>query len=276
MSHILNAFIVKEKDLSPFIRRKSLEQDLVIVPIDEWFISQFPELEGTGTKGFSELFCNNNPIVTVFTDYFGGIGEQKSHYYDGNIVHEFTEGFGPIDKALKMLGVVCTNNNDEFDSIGLGKYRDTSEVLGQPIDLKKITDDDVRSLYKEILYKRDNGNRPYSHFYPYADKWTSGAFTSTRTDGLTIYRGSGPIFAEPFYIDSTGHFYMKYDESLNVLDNLLNKLSTFILEKSPDDESAIVYKKAADEKNEILLDLDFNIRKFLSSRNYYLTVNNTL
>jgi hypothetical protein len=275
MSHILTAFVLKEKDLSPFIRRKQLPQGFALVPADEWLVSQFPQLEG-GTEGFSKMFCNNNPVAAVHTDYFGGVGEQSADFYDGKIVHSFDSySPRPINTALSKLGVTRSGTEDEFDAIHLGKYRNTSEVLGEPRDLKRITEDEVRELWDDVLSSRDTTGR-FSHFYPYADKWMSGGHASDRVPGLTIYRGDGPRYVDPFYIDETGHYYMKEDATIEVLDNMLIRMAETILAQNPDDAFAL--EKAGDlrEKKLVLEDVDLRIRVFLSRRNFYIAQPDTL
>lgn len=275
MSHVLTAFVLKEEDLSPFIRRQQLPQGFALVPADEWLVSQFPQLEG-GTAGFSRMFCGNKPVAAVCTDYFGGMGEQDASFYDGETVHVFdADTPGAINTALKQLGVTRSDTEDEFDAIHLGKYRSTSEVLGEPRDLRHITEDEVRALWTEILASRDLTGK-FSHFYPYADKWTSGAHSSTRTPGLTIYRGDGPIYPDPFYIDETGHYYMKSDATTEVLDNMLSKMADSILAANPDDELALEKMGDLREKKRVLADVDLRVRIFLARHNFYITQPDTV
>lgn len=61
-------------------------------------------------------------FAIVETNYFGGVGEQWATVYrDGQRVMEPAEG--GINRALETIGVVPSNGNDAFDTIGLGKYR---------------------------------------------------------------------------------------------------------------------------------------------------------
>jgi hypothetical protein len=64
----------------------------------------------------------------IETDYFGGIGRQLACVRDGSRrVMETTEG--GINRALAMLGVVCEEGMDEFDTIGLGRHRDFAHLF---------------------------------------------------------------------------------------------------------------------------------------------------
>jgi len=73
----------------------------------------------------------------INTDYVGGIGSQAAVVYDhGNVSMETQAGgHGVINKALRMLGVERVPGGerltgyDEFDSIGLGKYRDFDDYF---------------------------------------------------------------------------------------------------------------------------------------------------
>lgn len=60
------------------------------------------------------------PIALVKTDYFGGAGEQSARVVHGQ---ETPLENGKINQALKILGVLSTPEIDEFDVVGLGKYR---------------------------------------------------------------------------------------------------------------------------------------------------------
>ncbi|MCW8879754.1 MAG: hypothetical protein OQJ89_14875 [Kangiellaceae bacterium] len=62
----------------------------------------------------------------IFTDYFGGVGEQYAMVYSaGEVVMEETEG--GINQALKVIGVLKKGDLDEFDTICLGQYRSFDE-----------------------------------------------------------------------------------------------------------------------------------------------------
>ncbi len=60
-------------------------------------------------------------FAIIFTDYFGGIGEQIAVVYENGkqIMVPTTDG---INAALEMLGVQKNGKKDEFDSINLRKY----------------------------------------------------------------------------------------------------------------------------------------------------------
>jgi len=69
----------------------------------------------------------------ILTDYFGGAGEQFANVYQGdkNVDLEINR----ISKALKYLGVKNKSPHDEFDTVGLGKYRSNPNYLDKYGDL---------------------------------------------------------------------------------------------------------------------------------------------
>jgi hypothetical protein len=74
----------------------------------------------------------------IETRYFGGVGGQGAAFFtDGALIFgpEWDEtgsiGAGPINAALRMLGVRTTGPAiDEFDTVGLGRFRSMDAALG--------------------------------------------------------------------------------------------------------------------------------------------------
>ena len=64
------------------------------------------------------------PIAFIETDYDDGRGAQAAAAcVDGQVVSS-EEGDGrPINRALRAIGVVRPSDEDEFDTVCLGKYR---------------------------------------------------------------------------------------------------------------------------------------------------------
>jgi hypothetical protein len=64
------------------------------------------------------------PIAFVETDYFGGRGAQAATACVNGKVAASKEGDGrPINEALRAIGIVRNADEDEFDTVCLGKYR---------------------------------------------------------------------------------------------------------------------------------------------------------
>lgn len=78
-------------------------------------------------------YGKDKTIAKISTDYFGGAGHQEAKLfinnkkeYDGS--SEFDWSANPINDVLKMIGVCRKNSMDEFDTIGLSKYRSNSDL----------------------------------------------------------------------------------------------------------------------------------------------------
>lgn len=110
------------------------------VPVDD---ALFQQIEGTspGAKRPEELDSSppgleaalatatlgGRALAYVETDYWGGSGGQSAvTYVDGRVaVHPYRSkgAGGPINSALRSIGVVRGADDDEFDTIGLGERR---------------------------------------------------------------------------------------------------------------------------------------------------------
>lgn len=74
----------------------------------------------------SELGLSTFAIVS--TDYFGGMGSQVAAAYENGkqVLPPTKDG---INQALKLIGVKRSFLSDEFDAVGLGKYRDWDDYF---------------------------------------------------------------------------------------------------------------------------------------------------
>lgn len=73
---------------------------------------------------FMQEYSNDCMLAYIETDYFGGIGTQAGVLFEnGRVIIEPTEEENIINIILNKLGVYRENGKDEFDSLGLYKYR---------------------------------------------------------------------------------------------------------------------------------------------------------
>ena len=77
-------------------------------------------------------FGKDKTIALISTDYFGGSGNQSAKVFMNNkkILDQDDEidwKLKPINSALKLLGVNRKDGMDEFDTIGLSKYRSNGD-----------------------------------------------------------------------------------------------------------------------------------------------------
>jgi hypothetical protein len=74
-------------------------------------------------------------IAYIRTDYFGGCGDQSANVSEnGKEIYSGDTELGPgnpINEALKLLGVEKSVGNDEFDTIGLGRYRSNDDFTNE-------------------------------------------------------------------------------------------------------------------------------------------------
>lgn len=75
----------------------------------------------------------NPEYAIILTDYFGGVGNQYANVYidSSNADRNITT----INQALRHLGVVAKNGQDEFDTIGLDKIRSQPDYLEKYVEL---------------------------------------------------------------------------------------------------------------------------------------------
>ena len=72
-------------------------------------------------------------VAYVETEYFGGDGDQGAIVArDGTIVFGPAAGDGSINAALRLIGATKEAAYDEFDAIGLSRFRNNEDWVTQP------------------------------------------------------------------------------------------------------------------------------------------------
>lgn len=87
------------------------------------------------------------PWAFIMTDYFSGFGRQSATIWKDGVKSVYAEGedeqeymyhnYGAINTALKEMGVQKKGDDDEFDAIGLVKYRQCEDLFPNPACLDK-------------------------------------------------------------------------------------------------------------------------------------------
>ena len=131
MSHCISVYLINKSDL-----RNSTINSVIDGTDDNHSEIVWTELkEGilltTDIIGFKK-FRKDKMVAKIRTDYFGGIGCQSAKVFENgkkilNQDDEYDSRLNPINSALKLLGVVRKGNMDEFDTIGLGSYRNNRD-----------------------------------------------------------------------------------------------------------------------------------------------------
>jgi hypothetical protein len=82
-------------------------------------------------------------FAVIWTDYFGGMGDQCGALYRGEtLVTDERPDYGTVNCALRGLGVPRQGDRDEFDTLGLDKYRSIpSDFLDLVHDYPDFTQD---------------------------------------------------------------------------------------------------------------------------------------
>jgi hypothetical protein len=168
MGHFINAIIAQQQTLSGLAERfgqpepTELAFGLVILPLDDTRLDQLALSSSAALDGFTYLTLeigkeiarslHNGPALYIETEYFGGTGGQGAAFLEGGRViwtrsHSSSETYkspsllsrlfrnpappskSPISEGLSMLGVIPSAGNDEFDELGLVRFR-SLEALG--------------------------------------------------------------------------------------------------------------------------------------------------
>ncbi len=155
MGHCIQA-IVTTSDIAESLRTiypqlpgVKAPQGYVILPVDGEFIDDVTEArlsQSTGTfilppeafmlltETFHSLLRDLSrfgPLAYIETDYFGGVGAQGAAVYSGReVVMELRwRNFGPVNQALKLIGVKRRLLGDRFSALGLYKYRLNEDLI---------------------------------------------------------------------------------------------------------------------------------------------------
>jgi hypothetical protein len=119
--------------LEAFLARSSVAADLaqaiasVAVPLDQG-VALVPLREDGDPENAARRaarLSDAGPVAWVEAEYFGGVGEQHAVVWR----HGVGEEVGTINAALQALGVRRSGDHDEFDTLGLGRYRATADWI---------------------------------------------------------------------------------------------------------------------------------------------------
>lgn len=85
---------------------------------------------------FGRVLSKSGQVSYVETCFWGGPGEQSAIVWEnGQVVFGPLKlpSSGPISAALKVTGVKRSEYQDEFDVLGLGRYRSNEDWIHQPV-----------------------------------------------------------------------------------------------------------------------------------------------
>lgn len=142
MSYELTALVGRPEVLAHAIARRpvALADGFALVPLErDWF--QAFDADPLNVEHvlpvmipFALEASAHGPIAYLHIETFGGAPDQCVVVWDGGEVvmaeqvEEATDDL-PSNAALRLLGVVAPDGQDEFDTLGLGRHRDTDDWL---------------------------------------------------------------------------------------------------------------------------------------------------
>lgn len=149
MSHFVTGLVANSETLDAFASKHRLHvsvplsQGLSLLPLRDSDLDSFlaPPLTDYAA-GFTYLSRQLTDVLVIAscstslvyfeTEYFGGTGAQgAAAFINGSLVFgPISAEIGPINEALALLGaVVISPAHDEFESVGLHRYRSCDDWL---------------------------------------------------------------------------------------------------------------------------------------------------
>ena len=126
---------------SPALVAVPLVDGLSLIPLDDDSLDSIAADFSQTAEGFAYLspslaafladHSRHAALVYFETEYFGGDGTQAAAAYrDGQALSPTpSSGDGAINRALGCLGITRQGHFDEFDYVGLCRYRHTSDWI---------------------------------------------------------------------------------------------------------------------------------------------------
>lgn len=104
----------------PFSERLREENGIPFLPLTDEGVTALPG----EIVAFAADIAKSGKVAYVEATFFGGAGTQGCVTWDGTgtTSKPFVET-SAINAALRFLGVTARDHHDEFDAVGLGKYR---------------------------------------------------------------------------------------------------------------------------------------------------------
>ena len=141
MSYELEAFIVPLSVPGMPSLIYPLTDELGLVPLT--LSVELPE-------DWAEHASRGTTIAHVSAGYFGGVGSQSATVWsDGKIVAQDVD----VNTALRRLGVTAASGQDEWDTVGLGRFRKTSTWAAQALrERRKNSPNALAELIEMLRY----------------------------------------------------------------------------------------------------------------------------
>ena len=247
MGHCIQVFVGRKEVLDAIYSKYGqskvipLRQGFFLLPLIDELYDSIDEVadkhDYLSSDGFEFLspkitkllldFSDAKGLVYLETDYFGGIGEQGAiAAKEGKIVYGPSKEKRSINKALRKIGVIRILS-DEFDTIGLGRFRDNEDWILQPSYGKPIpASQRLPILFRFLLFlkepfglKIDGDDIIYRKFYI-----TKKVNLSDLMEVYIKTTDKGPMACDVFFVLKTSKRKIVIPQDLQGCDQLLNKL----------------------------------------------------
>jgi hypothetical protein len=145
MGYYLRAFVGDSNTLQKLTnvykssKLVSLIDSLSMIPFTDLLFDEIPKFQNSENISRFELLTTDieTSILNLFehdtvgyfeADYFGGEGGQMGIIWkEGKRLRIYDYSQGVINSILKYFGVKTANDLDEFESLNLGRHRDTND-----------------------------------------------------------------------------------------------------------------------------------------------------
>jgi len=140
MGHCISVYLIKKEDLRDEKLSEVLDgkkqTKIVWTELKEGILATpfIPDIREFG---------KDKTISKISTDYFGGPGYQEAKLFVNNKKEydkssESDYKLNPINDILKLMGIIKKEGMDEFDTIGLGKYRSNRDFNHQEVEIGEL------------------------------------------------------------------------------------------------------------------------------------------
>lgn len=146
MAYELDAVIGRQSTIDAVIQELSgaqcvrLTQGVAMIPLTEELLGELRRAHGGGepqpdrhdlgvkaaVAGWVRAASRHGLLAHCSAAYVGGMGAQSAViWHDGSEI----ERCDSVNRALSLLGVTCDEGEDEWDTAGLGRFRQTDRWL---------------------------------------------------------------------------------------------------------------------------------------------------
>lgn len=147
MGYVLYAFIGKKEVLIKLqgkysqVKICNLQQNISLIPMTGELYDEINNfISSDDINSFAYLTTNvekevlqvieDSPLAYIEAEYFGSNGGQRGIIWKENQRHSILSySHEAINKVLQFLGVSAQKRRDEFDTIGLGRFREMEEWI---------------------------------------------------------------------------------------------------------------------------------------------------